>query len=142
MSDDAEVEAVVKRFYDGIEAMITGRGLDGIRDTWHHTERVTTGHPSGDWAVGWDELWATWQVFASFGREDRGGGTVRGVRAHVYGDVAYVTCTYVCAPAFGGEAIACTDVLHRDAGEWKLVHHHADKSPKMEAALEKIIAGD
>jgi hypothetical protein len=29
-------------------------------------------------------------------------------------------------------------VLHRVDGVWKIVHHHADKAPKMGAALEKI----
>ena len=61
-----------------------------------------------------------------------------GLTAHVYGDVAYTTCRFVASPAFGGDTLSCTNVLHRVDGVWKIVHHHADKSPKMGAALEAI----
>jgi ketosteroid isomerase-like protein len=142
MSNDEElVVAAAKRFYDAIEKMVRGEGLDAMRDAWHHTNRVTGGHPSGEWAEGWDEIWATWEVFAGFGRSDRGGSSVRGLKAHVYGDVAYTTCIFVASPALGGEALACTNVLHRADGVWKIVHHHADKAPGMGAALEKIALG-
>ena len=40
--------------------------------------------------------------------------------------------------AFGGDALSCTNVLQRIDGEWKVIHHHADKSAKMGAALEEI----
>jgi len=35
------------------------------------------------------------------------------------------------AVASTGETLACTNVLHRMDGVWKVIHHHADKSPKM-----------
>jgi hypothetical protein len=38
----------------------------------------------------------------------------------------------------GGDSLACTNVLHRLGGVWKIVHHPVDKSPSMGAALEKI----
>jgi len=136
--DEEGVVAAARRFYDAIEAMVSGRGLEAMQAVWHHTNRVTGGHPSGEWAEGWDEIWATWQVFAAFGRADRGGSTIRSLRAYVYGDIAYTTCIFIASPAYGGDSIACTNVLHRADGEWKIVHHHADKSPKMAAALEKI----
>ena len=136
--DEEEVIAATRRFYDAIEDMVSGRGLEALRSAWHHTDRVTGGHPSGEWAEGWDEVWATWEVFASFGRSDRGGSKIRNLKAHVYGDVAYTTCLFVASPSFGGETLACTNVLHRADGAWKIVHHHADKGPAMGAALEKI----
>jgi len=136
-----EEEAVCKaamRFYAAIEGMMTGKGLEAIRVAWHHTGEVTSGHPSGDWALGWDEVWATWEVFASFARPDGGGSVVKGLKAHVYGDFAYTTCVFVASPFFGGDALSCTNVLVRRDGEWKLVHHHADKSPGLAATLEKL----
>ena len=137
-NDQSEVEAAARRFYDAIEQMISGKGLDAMRDAWHHTDRVTGGHPSGEWAEGWDEIWATWEVFAGFGRADRGGSQVLSLKAYVYGDVAYTTCIFKASPAFGGETLACTNVLHRVDGQWKITHHHADKAPGMGAALERI----
>jgi hypothetical protein len=140
-SDDQAVLDATLRFYDAIEQMVSGQGLEAMSAAWHHTPYVTGGHPSGEWSQGWDEVWATWQLFSSFGRHDRGGSTVRNVKAHVFGDIAYATSTFVASPAFGGEALACTNVLQRIDGEWKVIHHHADKSPKMGAALEKIARG-
>jgi ketosteroid isomerase-like protein len=141
MSDEEEVCAAARRFYDGIEQIVSGKGVDAMSDAWHHTDRVTGGHPSGDWAQGWDEILATWKVFAGFGREDRGGSQIKAMKAHVYGDVAYTTSLFVASPGFGGDTLACTNVLHRVNGVWKVIHHHADKSPAMGAALEKIARG-
>jgi len=114
--DESEVREATARFYDALEAMISGKGLGLMQDAWHHTERVTTGHPRGDWAQGWDEVLATWKVFAAFGREGRGGSQIRDLQVHVYGDVAYATCSFVASPAFGGDTLACTNVLHRAGG--------------------------
>ena len=136
--DEELVIASARRFYDAIESMISGQGLEAMRAAWHQTNRVTGGHPSGEWAEGWDEVWATWEVFASFGRADRGGSKIRNLKAYVYGDVAYTTCVFTASPAFGGETLACTNVLHRVDGVWKIVHHHADKAPGMGLALERI----
>jgi hypothetical protein len=47
----------------------------------------------------------------------------------------------VASPGFGGETLACTNVLVKKNGTWKVVHHHADKSPAMGAALERIARG-
>jgi hypothetical protein len=30
-----------------------------------------------------------------------------------------------------------TNVLHRDKGAWKIVHHHADRTPGVDVAMEK-----
>ena len=138
-STEDEVRAAAERFYAAIEAMVAGRGLAPMREVWHQTPEVTSGHPSGDWARGWDEVLATWEVFSAFGHTSRGGSMVRDLEVHLCGDdVAYTTCTFVASPAFGGEPIACTNVVRRSDGAWKIVHHHADKSAKMAAALEKI----
>ncbi|HTJ81747.1 MAG TPA: nuclear transport factor 2 family protein [Polyangiaceae bacterium] len=140
-NEEEAVQASVLRFYDAIDQMAQGKGLDAMSDAWHHTEHVTGGHPSGGWAHGWDEVWATWKVFASFGAPGRGGSKVEDVTVHVFGDVAYSTCSYVAPAEFGGETLSCTNVLHRVDGAWKIIHHHADKSLAMVAALEKLATG-
>ena len=138
-SEQEAVEAAARRFYDAIEDMVSGRGLQAMQSAWHHHDRVTSKHPSGEWSQGWEEVWATWQVFASFGRDDRGGSKVLSLGAHLYGDVAYTTSIFQASPAWGGEKVMCTNVLQRLDGRWKVVHHHADPSPKMAAALEKML---
>jgi ketosteroid isomerase-like protein len=139
--DEELVRAATVRFYDAIEAMVSGKGLEAMKAAWHHTDRVTSGHPSGEWSQGWDEVLATWEVFAGFGHPTRGGSKVRDVRVYVYGDVAYATSIFTSSPAFGSATLACTNVLQRVDGVWKIIHHHADKSPEIGAALEKIARG-
>jgi ketosteroid isomerase-like protein len=138
MTTEEEVCAAAQRFYDGIEDMISGRGIARIVESWEHGADVTAGHPSGDWAEGWDELIPAWEIFKQLGRSDRGGSKVRGMKAHVYGDFAYTTCLFVASPAFGAETLACTNVLRRTNGAWKIIHHHADKAPALAAAAEKF----
>jgi hypothetical protein len=141
MTVEDEVTAVANRFYEGIDDMASGRGLEKIKDAWEHSARVTGGHPSGEWSQGWDEIVVGFEIFSSLGRPERGGSTVRGMKSHVYGYVAYTTCIFIVAPAFGGESIACTNVLRKVDGKWKIVHHHADKAPAMGAAAEKFARG-
>jgi ketosteroid isomerase-like protein len=138
-SEEDKVRLAAQRFYDAIEHMVRGKDSLAMRDAWHHTPRVTSGHPTGEWAHGWDEVSATWDLFASFGKEGDGGTQVRDLRVHLYGDVAYVTAVFVAAPSWGGAQLNCTNVLHRVDGVWKLVHHHADKAPSMESAMETMI---
>ncbi len=141
MSDEAAVLAATKRFYDAIEQMVSGKGVEAMNAAWHHTDRVTSGHPSGEWSQGWDEVWATWKLFSQFGRPEGAGSSIRSLRAYVYGDFAYTTCLFTASPAWGGETLACTNVLQRLDGAWKIIHHHADKSPAMGKALERIARG-
>jgi ketosteroid isomerase-like protein len=137
--DEEAVQKATQRMYDAIEDMVSGRGLDLMDKAWHHTERVTSKHPISDWAVGWEEVWATWKAAGGFGRHDRGGGKLLSSKLMVYGDVAYVTSVFRAAPAWGGETLMCTNVLHKMNGEWKVVHHHADTGPGMAAAMERML---
>ncbi len=142
-ADEDAVRAAVIRFYDAIEALICGRGTAPMNEAWHHTARVTASHPLGDWSYGWEEILATWEVVSGLGAPDNRGSSIRDLRVHVYGgDLAYATCVFVASPRFGGATVSCTNVLHRDGGAWKIVHHHADKSQKMEHAMETLADGE
>lgn len=136
---EQQVEQALRAFYGAIEDMISGRGLDAMKQAWHHTNRVTSKHPMSDWAWGWDEVWATWEIAASFGRADRGGSKLTSCRVHAYGDIAYTTSVFQASPSWGGEQLLCTNVLQRIDGVWKLIHHHADPGPAMMAALEGML---
>jgi ketosteroid isomerase-like protein len=136
--DEKEVEAVVLRFYQAIEDMVAGKGAGPMRDAWHHTPTVTSSHPTGEWARGWEEVSATWDVFASFGKEGNGGTRITNVQVQVFGDVAYATSVFYASPAWGGAKLNCTNILQRMNGAWKVIHHHPDKAPSMAANLEKM----
>lgn len=133
--DEEQVLAAARRFYDAIEALVSGQGLEKMKAVWRQTADVSSAHPLGDWANGWEEIHATWQVFASYGGEGKGGTQIRNLRAHVYGDIAYTTCVFVASPAFGSFEMNCTNIFVRDGGDWKVVHHHPDKAPDLERVL-------
>jgi hypothetical protein len=137
VNDEEAVLTAVKKFYAAIEDLMIGKGMSAMRDAWHHTPNVTAGHPLGDWSHGWKEVDATWSTFESLGKPELGGSSVEQLRANVYGDVAYTTCVFVAGPAVGRQRLNCTNVVVRLDGAWKLVHHHADKSSGVEAALEQ-----
>jgi ketosteroid isomerase-like protein len=138
--DEQAVSDAVRFFYLAIEDMVDGRGLEKMEQAWHQNERVTTKHPMSDWAVGWEEVLTTWQIANTFGKPGRGGSKLLDLKVHLYGDVAYTTCVFHSSPEWGNEKLMCTNVLHKVDGMWKLVHHHADNSPGMMAALERMIA--
>ncbi len=136
---EREVERATQRFYDAIEAIVSGGGAEAMNEAWHHTDTVTSRHPIEGWSTGWDQNWETWKFVATFGRQDRGGGKVLELTPHVYGDIAYCTVVFQAAPAWGGAVIMCTNILLKKDGVWKVIHHHADPSPEMQAALEKMV---
>jgi len=138
MNVEEEVCAAAMKMYEGFGDMETGRGVDKLKSAWEHSDRVTAGHPSGEWSEGWAEIVVGFDLFAALGRPDRGGSSVRSMKAHVYGDVAYTTCLFTISPAFGGETLACTNVLRRVDGVWKVIHHHADRAPALGVAAEKL----
>jgi len=100
-SDENEVLAATTRFYEAIEAMVSGRGLELMKAAWHQRPDVTSGHPTGSWTLGWAEVLATWEVFASFGKAEAAGSHISGLRAHVFGDTAYTICVFHASAAFG-----------------------------------------
>lgn len=138
MTTEEEVCKAAMLFYEGLDHMTSGKGIELIKQAWEHSDRVTAGHPSGEWSQGWDEIVVGFEIFSGLGRPERGGSSVRSMKAHVYGDIAYTTCLFSVAPAFGGETLACTNVLRRVDGTWKIIHHHADKAPKLAEAAERF----
>lgn len=136
--DEQEVENVIKRFIQAIDDLLSGRGMDAMEAVWHHDDFVTSGHPGGDWAHGWDQVKTFWGVLGSLGGSGRGGIEIRRIHVRASGDMAYVASVTKTPASFGGDVITTTNVLERRDGEWKLVHHHADRSSKVVSAQEKL----
>jgi ketosteroid isomerase-like protein len=138
-TEDEEVRAAAMKLYDAIEEMISGRGLSSMFEAWHHIDATSTGHPIDNWAVGWEAVRTTWEAVQVFGREDRGGSKVLDMKVFVGGDTAHTITIFKASPTWGSATLACTNVLRKLDGTWKVVHHHADKSPEMAAALEAML---
>jgi ketosteroid isomerase-like protein len=141
MSSAEEAAAkVLYAFYDALDDLLQARGIQKMSDIWHHAAHVSTVHPFGGWARGWDEVWATWQegaaVFACYrGHATRNEpiGGIHDLKVSVCGDVAIGTSLYQSKLYMSDGPIDlkvnCTDIAERTNGVWKIIHHHADQAP-------------
>jgi ketosteroid isomerase-like protein len=141
MPDEEDVRVASARFYEALNQVARG-DLATMADTWHQTDRVTTAHPLGEWAYGWEQVWASWEELSLTARN----GTViaRDLRIFVYDSVAYTTCVEDVTVSYG-ETLArwsanVTNVFYKSGGAWKLVHHHSDKAPAAEDAVQRMVS--
>jgi ketosteroid isomerase-like protein len=139
--DEEDVRRASARFYEALNQLCRG-DPSAMPDAWHQTPIVTTVHPLGDWARGWDQVWAGWQEIAKTATN----GTIvaRDINICLYGDVAYATCVEDVTVTYGEIPVRwsanVTNIFHK-LGKWKMVHHHSDKAPAAEEAVAKLAEG-
>ena len=141
MSTQDEVRGASARFYSALNRMADGDGSEMSR-AWSHSETVTAMHPIGGEQVGWDAVKGSFEGVA----EIASGGHVEiaDQEIHTGEDLAYELGTERGHMKMAGESIVIeqrvTNIYRREAGEWKLVHHHTDLSPAMLGILERLQA--
>ena len=138
MKDEDDVRAASKAFYAAMNRMLAG-DASALGKIWSHSATVTTMHPIGGRQVGWDQVKASFDQVA---KSSTGGEvTLTDQLIRVMGDTAYELGVEHAQFAIGGEPLhvksRVTNIYHRDAGAWKLVHHHGDKSPGIAEALDR-----
>ena len=137
MAAEDEVRQAAERFYAAMN-----RGLDGdfgpMEDLWSHGSNVSILPPSGGRVLGWEEVRAAWERAA----QAFSGGQValeEMVVVPITDDAAYTLGTEHGHRKVGEETIRIggrvTNVYRREAGGWKIVHHHTDFSSAMAEAL-------
>jgi ketosteroid isomerase-like protein len=123
MSDAADVEEANARFYRAFEAL----DIAAMDEVWTHGAHVRCVHPGWPLLRGWDAVRTSWQRI--FGSTEEMRFTLSEVDVSVSGDLAWVTCTENILSDVGGRvtvtAILATNLFERQAGGWRLVHHHA-----------------
>jgi ketosteroid isomerase-like protein len=101
---------------------------------------VTTMHPVGGREVGWSQVETPWKELAKLAMEGKAALHDRVV--HVAGDMGYEIGIEKGQVTMAGQKIPiehrATNVYRREAGGWKIVHHHADLSPAMVATLGRL----
>ncbi|MEJ2557945.1 MAG: nuclear transport factor 2 family protein [Anaerolineae bacterium] len=141
MSTEDEVRKASEQFYAALNRMANG-DAGSLADIWSHSATVTTMHPIGGREVGWDEVKGPWQQVAQLAS----GGQVKlsGQLIQVSGDMAYEVGTEQGQFTLAGEQVSIkqrvTNIYRREAGGWKIVHHHADISPAMLDILSRLQA--
>ena len=141
MAAEDEVRAASTRFYAALKSMTDGDATP-MADVWSQGEGVTTLHPIGGRQVGWDEVRGSFEQVAGLASGGHVG--LRDQRVQVIGDVAYEVGVEYGQAKLAGEQIAIeqrvTNIYRREAGGWKLVHHHTDISPAMLELLSRLQA--
>jgi ketosteroid isomerase-like protein len=139
MAAEDEVRQASDRFYAALNRMLNG-DAGPLSEAWSHESDVTTMHPIGGRQVGWEQVRPVWEQVAhicSGGRvwlEDQ--------LLRTGGDLAYEVGTERGQATMAGQTLAfdhrVTNVYRREAGGWKIVHHHTDLSPEMQELLRRL----
>ena len=141
MSTQDEVKNASAQFYSALNRMAGGDGSEMSR-AWSHGETVTAMHPIGGEQVGWAAVKESFDQVA--GVASGGHVEIADQEIHTGEDLAYELGTERGHMQMAGETVAIeqrvTNIYRREAGDWKLVHHHADISPAMLAILERLQA--
>jgi ketosteroid isomerase-like protein len=139
MSATDEVREASKQFYAGLNRMANG-DASPLADIWSHSEMVTAMHPIGGRNVGWEAIREAFDQVA--GAASDGKIELQNQRIHVAGDMACESGVEDGTFRFGGHPVSfkirVTNVYQREAGTWKMIHHHTDVSPEMLDVLKRL----
>jgi len=151
LADEEAAAKVFHAFYEALDDLIQSKPLTKMESIWLHAAHVSSAHPFGGWARGWDEVWATWQegaaVFNCYkGHAERSEpiGGIHDLKVSVCGDIAIGTSIYKSTLYMSEGPIAlkvnCTNIVQRDQGAWKIIHHHTDQAPPdWQAAIGRMV---
>ena len=132
MSTEDEARKASEEFYAGLNQMANG-DAGPLAYIWSHDTDVTTMHPIGGREVGWEKVRESWEQVAKIASD--GQITLTDQIIQVAGDMAYEVGTEQGQFKLAGKQVTIehrvTNIYRRIAGEWKIVHHHADISPSM-----------
>ena len=132
MSTEDEVRKASTQFYAALNRMLNGDAKP-LSDIWSHGPAVTTMHPIGGRQVGWNEVRDSWEQVAQGASE--GKVELKDQLIRVVGDVAYEVGVEYPEFKLGGERVSgqirVTNIYQREAGTWKMIHHHTDLAAAM-----------
>lgn len=139
MSTEDEVRKASERFYLGLNRMANGNA-ESLAEIWSHSTAVTAMHPIGGREVGWDAVRASFEQVAQLASD--GKIELKDQLIHVAGDVAYEVGVENGQFKLAGQGvnfeIRITNIYQREAGGWKMIHHHTDTSPAMLDVLSRL----
>ena len=141
MSSEDEVRTASAQFYAALNSKMAGDAAP-LADAWSHSASVSTMHPIGGRQTGWDEVRGSFEQVAQLA--SGGHAELRDQSLQVAGDMAYEVGIEQGQATLAGEQITIeqrvTNVYRREAGGWKIVHHHTDLSAAMLDLLSRLQA--
>jgi ketosteroid isomerase-like protein len=139
MAAEDEARQASDQFYAALNRMANG-DAGPMMEIWSHTSDVSTMHPIGGREVGWEQVRGPWEQVASMASD--GQISLKDSLIWVVGDLAYEIGTETGEAKFGGHQVSLdqrvTNIYRREAGGWKIVHHHSDLSPAMVDLLARL----
>lgn len=138
MSAEDDVRKASKQFYTALTRLVNGEA-GPMAEIWSHGGDASAMHPIGGRNLGWSEVEESWRQvarLASEGHVDLGDQVIQ-----VLGDVAYELGVEQGRSRLANRDLTfenrVTNIYRREAGGWKIVHHHADLSPAMVEVVQK-----
>src|SRR4051812_677414 len=125
MSSEDEVRNASKQFYAALNRMANGDAA-ALADIWSHSAAVTVMHPIGGRQVGWDAVSASFAQVAQLASD--GQVALKEQLIHVAGELAYEVGIEQGQVTLAGQPVTLeyrvTNIYQREAGAWKMTHHH------------------
>ena len=127
---DGDLEKQIERFEDAARRFSRG-DPEGVKALYSRAADVTLANPFGPAVKGWDEVSAALD-FASSRFSDGDVGDFRTIAAYESADLVTVLSTEGWKakvgdmPDVSSFELRVTTTFRREAGEWKVVHRHAD----------------
>lgn len=139
VSTEDEVRKASAQFYGALNQIANGDS-GAMADVWSHSPSVTAMHPIGGREVGWDAVRASFEQVAKIASD--GKVELKDQLIQVAGDMAYEVGSEQGQLTLAGHQATIehrvTNIYQRQAGGWKLVHHHTDTSPAMLEILSRL----
>jgi ketosteroid isomerase-like protein len=139
MSSEDEVRNASKQFYAALNRVANGNA-DSLAAIWSHSAVVTVMHPIGGRQVGWDAVRASFEQVAQLASD--GQVELKDQLIYVTGDLAYEVGIEQGRVKLAGQPVTLeyrvTNIYQREAGLWKMIHHHTDISPAMLDVLSRL----
>ena len=139
MAAEDEVRQASEQFYAALNRTLDGDSSP-MEQIWSHGSDVSAMHPFGGRMLGWEEVGASWEQAAqafSVGQVALDEIAV----VPISEDAAYTLGTEHGQARIGEETVGIdwrvTNIYHREADGWKIVHHHTDVSPAVVEALDR-----
>lgn len=141
MSTEDEVRKASTQFYAALNRMLNG-DAGPLGEIWSQGADVSTMHPIGGREIGWDKVRGSFEGVGKIASDGRVAIEDQVVR--VVGDLAYELGAERGQSKLGGLQVnldhRVTNIYRREAGGWKIVHHHTDVSPAMLDVLKQLQA--
>jgi len=139
MASESDFRRASEQFYAALNRMLNG-DAGPLAAIWAHGPAVTTMHPIGGREVGWESVRSAWASVAELATDGKVRLTDQLIR--VVGEVAYEVGVEQGQFKLGGHPVTVegrvTNIYQRQAGAWKIIHHHADLAPAMVAVLTRL----